>query len=234
MTPAQPTSLTPHILVVDDDARIRSLLERFLKREGFVIITAENAAYAREIMPVYAFDLIILDIMMPGEDGLSLAKFIRSHDTEQPLLLLTALGETQDRIKGLEVGADDYLGKPFEPRELLLRINAILKRRPQADKKAEKLFLGQCTFDFEKEILYHGSNVIPLTTSETRLLKILADSPNTVFSREDLLEQARIEGNERTVDVQVTRLRRKIETDPKAPIYLQTVRSQGYILKPDK
>jgi two-component system, OmpR family, phosphate regulon response regulator OmpR len=223
-----------HILVVDDDDRLRDLLKKYLSDNGFRVTAAEDAQAARAKMASIAFDLIVLDRMMPGETGLEFAAAIRDSNTV-PILMLTAMAETDDRISGLEVGADDYLTKPFEPRELLLRINSILRRLPvEVDKMVPtEARLGEFVFNLEREELRQGNDVIGLTTAEARLLKILAEKPGAIFSRDYLMDLVAPGGGERTVDVQVNRLRHKIEPDPKLPRYLQTVRGQGYILRPD-
>jgi two-component system phosphate regulon response regulator OmpR len=189
-------------------------------------------------MASVAFDLIVLDLMMLNESGLEFTASLRQSGSpvaDVPILMLTAMAETDDRITGLEAGADDYLIKPFEPRELLLRINSILRRVPQeVDELAPtEARLGEFVFDLEREELRHGDEMIGLTSTEARLLKILAEKPGAIFSREYLMKLVVPDGGERTVDVQVNRLRRKIEPDAKLPRYLQTVRGQGYILRPD-
>ena len=226
-----------HILVIDDDNRLRELLQKFLSENNFRVTAAENAADARAKMGSITFDLLILDIMMPGEHGLEFAKSIRNQNDllrDVPILMLTAMGETRDRINGLEVGGDDYMVKPFEPRELLLRVQNILRRIPKEDTLLPKESnLGSMVFDIEREELRQGNNIIGLTSGESKLLKILAERPGIVFSRDDLGNQLFLDSGERAIDVQVNRLRRKIETDPKSPRYLQTVRGRGYILRPD-
>jgi two-component system phosphate regulon response regulator OmpR len=221
----------PHILVVDDDLRLRDVLRRYLAQNGFAVTTAAHAAEARSQLRSFAVDLIVLDVMMPGETGLELTRNLR-RESSVPILLLTARGQPDDRIAGLEAGADDYLAKPFEPRELLLRISSILRRAPRSAVRAD-IRLGRWLFDAEREELRAGDEVVRLTTAEASLLKLLAAQPGAVLSREELLERAKIEGNARSVDVHVTRLRRKIEADPRAPRYLQTVRGEGYVLRPD-
>ncbi|MCJ1900805.1 response regulator [Paracoccus versutus] len=229
-----------HILVVDDDERIRSLLRRFLMRNDFLVTTARDAAHARRLLDGLDFDLIVLDVMMPGEDGFSLTRDLRKRMTT-PILLLTAKGETGDRIEGFESGADDYLPKPFEPRELLLRIAAILRRIPAAEAKGPKfLSLGHLRYDADKGELWQGDAPLRLTGTEQALLRRLADTPRQPVSRSALIEdlgrspaEEAGENSERAIDVQITRLRRKIEPDPKEPRYLQTVRGTGYMLVPD-
>jgi len=222
-----------HILVVDDDERLRRLLQKFLSERGFNVSTAQDAQDARNKLSLLQFDLIVLDLMMPGESGLDFAKDYRqSNDT--PILMLTAMSEGEDRITGLECGAEDYLTKPFEPRELVLRINNILKRvvRDKVTNSDAVINLGTLSFDSERRILSRGENQIHLTASEASLLAILAEKAGDILSREKLAELSGIDGNDRTIDVQVTRLRRKIEDDPKMPRFLQTVRGQGYVLRP--
>ncbi len=222
-----------HILVVDDDARLRDLLREYLTQSGFRVSAAQSAADARNRMDVLAFDLIVLDLMMPGESGLQFAQSLRSRNSI-PILMLTAMGEAEARIQGFEAGADDYLAKPFEPRELVLRIHSILRRVPRsAELTPPTARLGEVVFDLDRDELSRAGQSIPLTTGEQRLLHTLAERPGTVFSREELTRILAPGGGERTIDVQVTRLRRKIEPDPKLPRYLQTVRGQGYILRPD-
>lgn len=227
-----------HLLIVDDDERIRSLLQKFLLRNGFLVSTARDAGHARRILTGLDFDLIVMDVMMPGEDGVSLTKAIRE-TSQTPILLLTAKGEIEDRIAGLEAGADDYLAKPFEPKELLLRINAILRRMPEtstADAAPKVLHLGPIRYDIERGEMWQGDALVRLTATESQLMRIFSASPGEAVSRSKLVEDLgrdRGQAQERAVDVQITRLRRKIETDPKQPRYLQTVRGAGYMLAPD-
>ncbi|WP_085901118.1 response regulator [Kiloniella majae] len=228
--------ICPHLLVVDDDTRLRELLQKFLTDQGFMVTAASSAEEARSKLASLSFDLLILDIMMPGESGLELTKSLREKD-DVPILLLTAMGETNDRISGLEVGADDYLSKPFEPRELVLRINAILKRiqatAPATELSAENVVFGSFRFDVRKSQLWNNDEFIHLTDVEAALLKTLAEQAGTAVGRDDLIEDGSELSNTRSVDVQVTRLRRKIEQDPKYPRFLQTIRGVGYILKTD-
>lgn len=222
-----------HILLVDDDERLRDLLRKFLCEKGFYVSTARDANHARQLMQAFIFDLMILDIMMPEEDGLSLTRFIRNSSMRlknTPLLLLTARGEIEDRITGLSHGADDYLSKPFDPRELLLRLQAIL-RRSQSNETAI-LLLGEVSFNEQLNRLERGGIPIALTTVESSLLKIFSRHRGKTLTREDLVCEYEGELNPRTIDVQITRLRKKIEDDPKVPRYLQTVRGKGYILIP--
>ena len=230
---------TFHILIVDDDKRIRLLLRKFLIKNGFLVTATEDAVHARRLLRGLEFDLIVLDIMMPGEDGITMTRDLRRHVTT-PVLLLTARGETEDRIAGLEAGADDYLAKPFEPRELLLRIAAILRRVPQARPAGPKfLTLGALRFDTERAQLFEGEQHIHLTGTEQTLMRRLAETPGKPVSRLDLTQDLgrgqadEADGSDRAVDVQITRLRRKLETDSKEPRYLQTVRGAGYMLVPD-
>ena len=223
----------PHILVVDDDSRLRELLRRYLVEQGFRVTTASDAGDARERLRSLDFDLLVLDIMMPGETGLELTDSLRE-TSEVPILLLTAMGESDDRISGLSRGADDYLPKPFEPRELVLRIQAILRRslRPPEEALPEIAF-GGFRFDLKRDELRRGTEFVRLTSAETSLLKALARHPGVPVSRDDLSAESPLIGNARTIDVQMARLRRKIEADPKFPRYLQTVRGTGYVLVPD-
>jgi len=227
-----------HLLIVDDDERIRALLQKFLIRNGFLVSAARDAAHARRILSGLEFDMIVLDVMMPGEDGISFTRDLRQSITT-PILLLTAKGETDERITGLEAGADDYMAKPFEPKELLLRINAILRRVPQADEDAgipKVLHLGPIRYDVERGEMWRGEDLVRLTATESQLMKIFSTSLAAAVSRNELVEKLgrdKGQAQERAVDVQITRLRRKIETDPKQPRYLQTVRGAGYMLAPD-
>ncbi len=228
----------PHILVVDDDDRLRELLRKFLSERGFMVATASDAADARAKLASVTFDLIVLDVMMPGESGLDFAASLRQRD-DVPILMLTAMGEAEDRISGLERGVDDYLTKPFEPRELLLRIRAVLRRRPEAVGKAvvgeaaEPIRLGAVAFDPVRGELRRGGRPIRLTSVEASLLAALAERPGAVLDRDELSARTGASGGGRAVDVQVTRLRRKIEPDPRLPRYLRTVRGRGYMLHPD-
>jgi len=227
-----------HLLIVDDDERIRGLLQKFLYRNGFLVSVARDAAHARRILSGLEFDLIVLDIMMPGEDGVALCKEIRK-TLETPIMLLTAKGDTDDRIRGLEAGADDYLAKPFEPKELLLRINAILRRVPQAEPDVappKVLHMGPVRYDIARGEMWNGDDLVRLTSTESQLMRIFSSAPGEAMTRQRLVEELARSGGqtqERAVDVQITRLRRKIEVDPKQPRYLQTVRGAGYTLAPD-
>ena len=228
--------MQPHLLVVDDDERIRSLLQQFLVQDGYLISTAENAEQARILLTGIEFDLIILDVMMPGQDGVSFTGELRNLGNNTPILLLTARGETEDRIKGLEVGADDYLPKPFEPKELLLRINAILRRMPdlKEDKMMPKtLDFGNLRYNVARNELWDGENQVRLATTESQLMKIFTSALGEPISRADLVMSLGRDvslAQDRAIDVQITRLRRKIEVNPSQPRYLQTVRGAGYML----
>ncbi|MGB8623755.1 MAG: response regulator [Paracoccaceae bacterium] len=227
-----------HLLIVDDDERIRDLLRKFLIRHGFLVSASRDAAHARRLLEGLEFDLIVLDVMMPGEDGIALTRSLRE-EIATPILLLTARGETSDRIAGLEAGADDYLAKPFEPKELLLRINAILRRVPQTPPEAagpKVLHLGPVRYDIERGEMWQGESLIRLTATESQLMRIFSTCPGEPVARSRLVEDLgrdRGQAQERAIDVQITRLRRKIEADPKQPRYLQTVRGAGYMLAPD-
>lgn len=222
--------LVHHLLVVDDDRRIRELLQKYLIEHGYHVTTASDVQEARKRMTRFDFDLLIIDIMMPGEDGLTLTKQLRTK-TDVPILVLTARGEPEDRIAGFESGADDYLAKPFEPRELLLRVASILRRVGGPLPTLTGLSLGRLYFDLKRNELRDGNKAVRLTSAETGLLKIFAVKPGQIISRYDLCDRLGV--SDRTVDVQVTRLRRKIEDDPKTPRYLQTVWGEGYVLRPD-
>ncbi|WP_370399534.1 response regulator [Sulfitobacter sp. JB4-11] len=232
------SEMEAHLLIVDDDERIRTLLQKFLMRNGFLVTSARDAAHARRILSGLDFDLIVLDVMMPGEDGLSLTRSLRE-TMQTPILLLTAKSDTDDRIEGLEAGADDYLPKPFEPKELLLRINAILRRVPDTsaqDAAPKVLTLGSIRYDMERGEMWQEDALVRLTATEIQLMKIFSACPGEALSRAKLVEELgrdRGQAQERAVDVQITRLRRKIEDNPKQPRYLQTVRGAGYMLAPD-
>ena len=227
-----------HLLIVDDDQRIRELLQKYLMRNGFMVSIARDAAQAKRLLKGLAFDLIVLDIMMPEQDGLSLTRELRE-TIDTPLLLLTARNEVEDRISGLEAGADDYLPKPFEPKELLLRIHAILRRMPEVappEDTPKMLSLGATRYDVQKGELWDGDTQIRLTSTESELMRIFSKNIGQALSRMDLVTQmGRENGNsqDRAIDVQITRLRKKIETNPKEPRYLQTVRGSGYMLACD-
>ncbi|HEX4182692.1 MAG TPA: response regulator transcription factor [Caulobacteraceae bacterium] len=223
-----------HILVVDDDDRIRGLLKEFLARAGFRVTVAADASAARRLLTTLDFDLLVLDVMMPGEDGFSLTQWVRNDGPSRatPVMMLTARDASDDRIAGLTLGADDYLSKPFEPQELLLRIEAILRRTGARASGREPLALGRCRFDPDRGELSRSGEPVRLTEAEARLLRRLAANAHIAVDRLDLARET-ADPSGRAVDVQVTRLRRKIEPDPRAPRYLQTVRGVGYLLAPD-
>jgi two-component system phosphate regulon response regulator OmpR len=225
-----------HLLVVDDDERIRILLQKFLIRSGFLVSVARDSAHARRLLKGLDFDMLILDVMMPGEDGVALTRDLR-RTSGMPILLLTAKGETSNKIEGFEAGADDYLVKPFEPKELLMRINAILRRAPAMVQPVAPrvLRLGAVRYEMERGELWAGADLVRLTATEAALMRVFSAQPGVALSRDQLVgDMPRDEGGaERAVDVQITRLRRKIEVDPKQPRYLQTVRGEGYMLQPD-
>lgn len=230
--PHLPADSAAHILVVDDDTRLRKLLKKYLVESGFRVTLAEDAADARARMDGLCFDMMVLDVMMPGESGLELTRFLRG-SSDMPVLLLSARSETEARIAGLEVGADDYLGKPFEPRELVLRIQALLRRGAvESPTEQTGIRLGPWHADLERGELRGNGETVGLTTGELALLRLLAAQPGTTISRAELCEKTGA-AQERTVDVQITRLRRKIEEDARAPRFLRTVRGKGYVLWPD-
>ena len=235
--PARPSPAkdAAHILVVDDDDRLRDLLRRFLADSGFRVSVARDAAQARTAMEGIDFDLMVLDVMMPGESGMQLARALRADAKRVPILMLTAMGEPEDRIRGLESGVDDYLAKPFEPRELTLRIAAILRRANEQPKPAAggldgAIAFGRYRFDAVRGELTMGEKRLRLTEAEIALLRVFAERLGQPLSREELAQLTGGSNNTRTIDVQVTRLRRKIEPDPRFPQYLQTVRGRGYRL----
>ncbi|MEL6201719.1 MAG: response regulator [Pseudomonadota bacterium] len=229
----QIADMAPHLLVVDDDDRIRELLYKVLVREGFRVSAAESAAEARRLLECLDFDLMILDVMMPGEDGVSLTKGMREIKREVPILMLTALTETNHRVDGLGAGADDYLGKPFDPRELILRINNILKRvTTEPPNLIEQLVFGPFNFSIKRRELKRNGEVVKLTERERDIMVAFATNPGETVSRYDLVSNNE-EVGERTIDVQINRLRRKIEEDPANPRYLQTIRGIGYRLATD-
>ncbi len=237
MQPVQITDEAPHLLIVDDDDRIRALLSRFLAEKGYRVSTADNAAEARARMEGLVFDLIVLDVMMPGESGIDLAKFIRSQSTI-PILMLTARAEIEDRIAGLQTGIDDYVTKPFDPRELLLRISSILRRTAlpppeQSGSEPESVRFGPFVFHLQRGELRQGEEHIRITEREREILRVLASGLGETLPREALAEHGAA-SNERTIDVQINRLRRKIEVDPSNPLHLQTVRGIGYKLVVDR
>jgi two-component system, OmpR family, phosphate regulon response regulator OmpR len=239
---SQPPKQADRILVVDDDARIRDLLRRYLAQEGFEVIVAEDGKALTRIMMRDPIDLIVLDLMMPGEDGLSICRRLRAAGDRTPIIMLTAKGEDVDRIVGLEVGADDYLGKPFNPRELLARVHAVLRRRPAHEAPGapstdnETVTFGPFDFDMGQRTLRKNGEEMPLTTGEFAMLKALVRHPRQPLSREKLAQLARgreFEPFDRSLDVQVSRLRKMVEADVAAPRYIQTVWGVGYVFVPD-
>lgn len=223
--------LQKHILVVDDDTRLRSLLQRYLREQGFIVTAAENADRAEELLGIYLFDLLIFDIMMPKVSGTELLAKIRSQGNSVPVILLTAMGDAADRVNGLEIGADDYVAKPFEPKELVLRINNIIKRTANKKEQESRLIFYNVSYDLKRsELIDIKGNVIHITPVERMLLNLLGKNPGEVHTREELAEILGSTESLRTVDVQITRLRKKIEKDTKNPRYLQTVRGKGYML----
>jgi two-component system phosphate regulon response regulator OmpR len=233
--PAAAAPRARHLLIVDDDDRIRELLKEYLARSGFRVTAAAGGAAARKLITTLDFDLLVFDVMMPGEDGFSLTRWLRGQrgaSGRTPVLMLTARGEASDRIEGLRLGADDYLGKPFEPEELLLRIEAILRRGADRPEPEGALSLGRCAFNVERGELTCAGEAVRLTEAEVLLLRQLARTPHEPVDRLELARGS-VDPSGRAVDVQVTRLRRKIEDDPKTPRYLQTVRGIGYRLAPD-
>ncbi len=217
----------PHILIVDDDDRIRELVKQYLEENNFIITTARDAFDAKKKINIIKFDIMILDIMMPGESGLSLTKYIKEKNPT-PIILLTAKGEARDRIEGLELGADDYLGKPFEPKELLLRINNILNKVKKVN-LPEKISIGNTLVDLKKLNIRINDKIKKINPQEKKILEKMIESPGKIFSREDIGKIINI-SKERTIDVMITRLRHKIEFNPKNPKYLQTIRGSGYVL----
>lgn len=233
---------TPKILIVDDDPRLRDLLRRYLGENGFTVFVSENGETMKRLWVREHFDVLILDLMMPGEDGLAILKRLRSEKDTTPIIMLTARGEDVDRILGLELGADDYLGKPFNPRELLARIHAVLRRRPRQDAPGapslenEVVRFGDFELDLGTRVLKKNGEVVPLTTGEFAVLKAFARHPRQPLSRDKLMEMARgreYEAFDRSLDVQVSRLRKLLEPDPSKPRYLQTVWGLGYVFIPD-
>ena len=216
-----------HLLVVDDDNRIRGLLKEYLNEKNFVISTAENSLEAKNKLKFLKFDLLVIDVMMPGQDGYDLTKEIKK-ESNVPIILLTAKSEVENRIKGLELGADDYLSKPFEPKELLLRINNIIKRSKKLDTK-KKYFIGKAQVDLNKMTIQLNNNFNKINETEKKVLFEMLTNPGKTYSR---LKIAKISGitQERSIDVMITRLRQKLEIDPKNPKYLQTIRGSGYVL----
>lgn len=233
---------TPKILIVDDDPRLRDLLRRYLGENGFNVLVSENGEAMKRLWVREHFDVLILDLMMPGEDGLAILKRLRAEKDMTPIIMLTARGEDVDRILGLELGADDYLGKPFNPRELLARIHAVLRRRPRQDAPGapsmenEVVKFGDFELDLGTRVLKKNGEIVPLTTGEFAVLKAFARHPRQPLSRDKLMEMARgreYEAFDRSLDVQVSRLRKLLEPDPSKPRYLQTVWGLGYVFIPD-
>ena len=230
--------MVPHLLIVDDDKRIRELLQKYLIRNGFLVSIAEGSAHAKRLLRSLIFDMIVLDIMMPDQDGLSLTLELREQ-TNTPIILLTARNEIEDRINGLEAGADDYLPKPFEPKELLLRINAILRRVPHktvTETGPQMLSIGATRYYVRKGELWKGEIQVRLTGTEAVLMRIFAENIDQPLRRSDLVKKMgklNKKSHDRSIDVQIARLRRKIEQNPKEPRYLQTVRGLGYLLSSD-
>lgn len=220
----------PHILVVDDDHRIASLVCRYLEDHKYIAVRAYSAEEARTLLKSMQFDALVLDVMMPGESGVEFAQFLQGQNDPPPVLMLSALGEFEDRMKGFEAGVDDYLAKPFEPKELLMRLNVILKRTRQKH-GVSQIRVGRWVYDKNTHRLNDGQNEVSLTTMEANLLSALSQSSGEVISREDLARTCDLDAGERTIDVQVTRLRRKLEEDTKNPRVLQTVRGKGYLLR---
>ncbi len=220
-----------HILVVDDDQKIKELISQYLIEQNFIVTTAESSAEAKDRMELFSFDLIVLDIMMPGQDGLDLTREIRSK-TDLPIILLTAKGDPSDRIKGLELGADDYVPKPFEPKELLLRIKNILNKIKKLKEVNDVINFGDTKLYIKKMIIKNKQNIFKINASEKKLLEQMILSAGKVFDRNDISKLINLK-KERAVDVMITRLRQKIEPDPKNPVYLQTVRGNGYVLWSD-
>lgn len=233
---------TPKILIVDDDPRLRDLLRRYLGDNGFNVLVSENGEAMKRLWVREHFDVLILDLMMPGEDGLAILKRLRAEKDMTPVIMLTARGEDVERILGLELGADDYLGKPFNPRELLARIHAVLRRRPRQDAPGapsmenEVVKFGDFELDLGTRVLKKNGEIVPLTTGEFAVLKAFARHPRQPLSRDKLMEMARgreYEAFDRSLDVQVSRLRKLLEPDPSKPRYLQTVWGLGYVFIPD-
>ena len=224
----------PHVLVVDDDERICTLVSRFLHEHGFIVLTAGDADDADDVLERFIFDVLVVDVMMPGRTGMQFIQDLRKQGDDIPVLLLTALGEAEDRIAGFESGADDYLAKPFEPMELVLRLKSILRRTKKTEEHEILLHIGHWQFDPRYDELKNGEDILSLTAMEANLLRALGESAGEVVSREELAERCGLNAGERTIDVQVTRLRRKIEENSKTPRYLQTVRGRGYMLRAER
>lgn len=230
---AAATQPKSHVLIIDDDTRLRRLLNRYLTDNGFVVSEAADADEARQLMANIAFDMLVLDVMMPHENGYIFAKSLRDKGNMIPILMLTAMGQLQDRIQGLESGVDDYLAKPFDPKELLLRMHSILRRiNTLKDNEDVVVHFGETLYHTERAELEQGGTFLPLTAVEADLMRVLTQKAGQEVTRAELAAVLDTT-NERTVDVQVNRLRKKLESDPKSPRYLQTVRGKGYVLIPD-
>ncbi len=223
------SDLAAHILLVDDDRRIRELLTAYLRSNGFRVTAAGNAAEARKALDGLAFDIIVLDVMMPGETGLAFASSLRTAGNTVPVLMLSARTDTSERIQGLASGSDDYLGKPFEPEELLLRLRNLLRRSQARPEKVKTVKFGECQFEMENGTLTKAGESIRLTGREKNILRLLAATPGLAVSRSQLQPEG-VSDDARAIDVQINRLRQKIEDDPANPVYLQTMRGQGYCL----
>ncbi len=223
------SDIAAHILLVDDDRRIRELLTAYLKSNGFLVTAASNAAEARKALEGLAFDIIILDIMMPGENGFDFAAFLRSDGNSVPVLMLSARSDVADRIQGLANGSDDYLGKPFEPEELLLRLRNLLRRSQPSPEKITAVKFGDCVFEIENGTLTKLKEPVWLTGREKEIMRLLAATPGEPVMRA-LLQPEGVSDDARAIDVQMNRLRQKIENNPANPVYLQTMRGQGYCL----
>jgi two-component system phosphate regulon response regulator OmpR len=231
-----PADDAAHVLVVDDDRRIRDLLSRYLAQQGYRVTTAADAAEARSKLKGIDFDILVLDVMMPGESGFDFATWLRT-ESDAPILMLTARADPADRVRGLEAGVDDYLAKPFEPKELSLRLASILRRaapKPAPPAQVESVRFGPFVFQCERGELRRGDDMLRITERERYMMQLLARTPGEPVSRETLAGGGSLAGNERTVDVQINRLRRKIEADPANPAYLQTARGAGYRLVVDR
>ena len=216
-----------HILVVDDDNRIRELVKEYLEENNFFVTTAKDVMDAKKKLQIIKFDILVLDIMMPGESGLDLTKYVKKQNPT-PIILLTAKGESQNRIEGLELGADDYLGKPFEPKELLLRIKNILNKTKKPT-LSEEIHIGDALINFKKSNIKIKNQMKKINPQEKKILEKMLSQPGKIFSRDDIGKIINI-SKERTIDVMITRLRQKVESDPKNPKYLQTIRGSGYVL----
>jgi two-component system phosphate regulon response regulator OmpR len=239
---ASPRRPAANILVVDDDPRLRDLLRRYLTEQGFHVFAAEDAVSMDRLRAVERLDLIVLDVMMPGEDGMSICRRLRQASDQTPIIMLTAKTEDMDRIRGLEIGADDYVAKPFNPRELLARVNAVLRRHKKIEHPAgpshesEIFQFGPYTLNLSKRTLQKNQSDVPVTTGEFAVLKVFARQPRIPLSRDKLMELARgreYEAFDRSLDVQISRLRKLIEPNPAKPIYIQTVWGLGYVFVPD-